>query len=67
MRTVWSAISAVCNFGGPAATLWQPPHDELPTGKTRRKIGNRSNARRYTVRAAIGTQDFSAHVLIKPA
>jgi hypothetical protein len=31
------------------------------------KLGNPRTAGRYTVRATIGTQDFSARVLIKPA
>jgi hypothetical protein len=31
------------------------------------KLGNPRKAGRYTVRASIGTQDFSARVRIKPA
>jgi hypothetical protein len=31
------------------------------------KLGNPRQAGRYTVRASIGTQDFSARVTIKPA
>jgi hypothetical protein len=31
------------------------------------KLGNPRNAGRYTIRASIGGQDFSAHVTIKPA